>query len=82
METMSGSLNVNFNFSRSVVRAKMIFKYFSYINTRTKKIPYCGPILLPGATILTNLLLYYIRNISDVNLSFSGSVALETKISR
>jgi hypothetical protein len=58
--------HVNFGFSGPVILEKMlkILKYFSYINAFKHSPPYSGHTRPPGAMLLTNLLLYYIRNLS------------------
>jgi hypothetical protein len=46
-----------------VVLEKKILKVFSYINTCKNGFPYCGPFRPPGAMILKNLYLHYVRKL-------------------
>jgi hypothetical protein len=59
---MSGSFH--YNFPGPVVISKKIFKDISYIKIGKNSFPYCGPYRLPGAMILTNLILYNVRKLS------------------
>jgi hypothetical protein len=71
---MSENFYVNFSSFRPVVLEKKILKiFFSYKHMYI--FPYCGPFRPPGATILTNLLLYY--ECFQVNFSFSSELVLE-----
>ena len=77
--TMSESFHVNLNFSGSVVLEKKIFKDFSYISTCKNGLPYCGPIQPPGAMILTNLNLHYVKKL-PCKFELFWQVVLEKKI--
>jgi hypothetical protein len=61
---MSGSFNINYNFSGPVGYVEEDFKDISYIKIGKNSFPYCGPTPPPGAMILTKLILYYVRKLS------------------
>ena len=54
---------IYFSFPGPVVLEKKIFNFFSYINMCKNGFPYYGPTRPPGAMILTNLYLHYVRKL-------------------